>query len=148
MFRAAFCLRHGSTVSITTFFPCSPSIFRFRPSISVHLLRNIMPPKRAASSKRKADASDSEDHEEDPSSKASTKKTKKAKVDLEEAAETSSVANVAPNGQPTNKVLPVTITFPPKTPDSVRIASWNACGLAASQKKVRLIIQSMMFSMV
>jgi len=40
------------------------------------------------------------------------------------------------NPQPTNKVLPVHISFPPRAPDAFRIATWNVCGLAASQKKV------------
>ena len=40
------------------------------------------------------------------------------------------------NPQPTNKVLPVHISFPPRAPDALRIATWNVCGLAASQKKV------------
>ena len=39
--------------------------------------------------------------------------------------------------QPTNKVLPVQISFPPKMEGTVRIAAWNICGLAAAQKKVR-----------
>lgn len=42
----------------------------------------------------------------------------------------------APNGQPTNKVLPVNISFSPKTPGTLRLATWNVCSLAASQKKV------------
>jgi len=40
------------------------------------------------------------------------------------------------NPQSTNKVLPVHISFPPRAPDALRIATWNVCGLAASQKKV------------
>lgn len=40
------------------------------------------------------------------------------------------------NPQPTNKVLPVDISFPPQVPNTLRIATWNVCGLAASQKKV------------
>ncbi|PFH54216.1 hypothetical protein AMATHDRAFT_53084 [Amanita thiersii Skay4041] len=39
------------------------------------------------------------------------------------------------NTQPTNKVLPVHIKFPQRSPGAVRIATWNICGLAASQKK-------------
>ncbi|KAK0450989.1 Endonuclease/exonuclease/phosphatase [Armillaria borealis] len=70
-----------------------------------------MPPKRAGTSKRKAADSD-----DDATS------TKKAKVE-------SSVEGA----QPTNKVLPVNISFPPRK--GLRIAAWNVCGLAASQKK-------------
>ncbi|ETW86090.1 hypothetical protein HETIRDRAFT_100374 [Heterobasidion irregulare TC 32-1] len=82
-----------------------------------------MPPKRAASSsKRKASNSDSEEEFE--------KTTKKPK-----AVVTGTESDRAPNGQPTNKVLPTAISFPSRTENSVRIASWNVCGLAASQKK-------------
>lgn len=37
--------------------------------------------------------------------------------------------------QPTNKVLPVNITFPAKEEGCLRLATWNICGLNASQKK-------------
>ncbi|KAK0483746.1 Endonuclease/exonuclease/phosphatase [Armillaria novae-zelandiae] len=70
-----------------------------------------MPPKRAGTSKRKAAYSDDD-----------ATNTKKAKVE-------SSVEGA----QPTNKVLPVNISFPPRK--GLRIAAWNVCGLAASQKK-------------
>ncbi|KAI1795893.1 Endonuclease/exonuclease/phosphatase [Ganoderma leucocontextum] len=43
-------------------------------------------------------------------------------------------ANDGP-AQPTNKVLPAQITFPEKGEDTVRVAAWNICGLAAAQKK-------------
>ncbi|KAF7363609.1 DNA-(apurinic or apyrimidinic site) lyase [Mycena sanguinolenta] len=79
-----------------------------------------MPPKRASSSKRKA--SDSEDEATDTTKKA--KPTKKAKVAEERI-----------NTQPTNKVLPVNIVFPERIPGTLRLATWNVCGLAASQKK-------------
>ncbi|KAH0583726.1 DNA-(apurinic or apyrimidinic site) lyase [Termitomyces sp. J132] len=62
---------------------------------------------------------------EDADEKAKTTKTKKAKTD----------PTTPENTQPTNKVLPVTITFPQKTPGTLRIATWNICGLAASSKK-------------
>ena len=90
-----------------------------------------MPPKRAASSKkRKLPTSDNE--EEAPAAATASKKVKA------DAAGTASVGSeLAPNGQPTNKVLPVSITFPPRPEGITRIAAWNICGLAASQKKVR-----------
>jgi len=81
-------------------------------------------PKRAVSSgKRKADA--------DPAGEKSVgpERTKKAKVTVAEEGE------LAPNGQPTNKVLPVEISFPPRANGTSRIASWNICGLSSSQKK-------------
>jgi AP endonuclease-1 len=37
--------------------------------------------------------------------------------------------------QPTNKVLPVNIEFPPRHPNTLRLVTWNIAGLAASQKK-------------
>ncbi|KAI0263347.1 Endonuclease/exonuclease/phosphatase [Gloeopeniophorella convolvens] len=86
-----------------------------------------MPPKRAASSsKRKAEStSDSEEVAGD------TKKTSKKKV----AAKPTDDTGVAPNGQPNNKMLPQNITFSPKVEGTWRIASWNICSLASSQKK-------------
>lgn len=92
-------------------------------------------PKRAASSKRKA-VDEDEDEAEPSAPKAS--KSKKAKTDKNTKASVAEGADtgLAPNGQPTNKVLPVHIQFPPKTPNTVRIATWNICGLAASSKKV------------
>ncbi len=88
-----------------------------------------MPPKRAViSSKRKAE-SDS-DSEKPVQSEA----TKKAKVPA--TPELADGTGLAPNGQPTNKVLPVNISFPPRSERATRIAAWNICGLAASQKKV------------
>ncbi|KAJ7724456.1 Endonuclease/exonuclease/phosphatase [Mycena maculata] len=76
-----------------------------------------MPPK-AGSSKRKASDSDDE---------AKPKPTKKTKV-----AESLPVNS---GTQPTNKVLPVEIVFPARIPGTLRLATWNVCGLAASEKK-------------
>ena len=39
-----------------------------------------------------------------------------------------------------NKVLPVNISFPDRIEGTMRIATWNICGWAASHKKVRHII--------
>ncbi|KAJ7444905.1 Endonuclease/exonuclease/phosphatase [Mycena latifolia] len=78
-----------------------------------------MPPKRASSSKRKA--SDDDDDDTKP------KTIKKAKV--------AKVAAPVVNTQPTNTVLPVNIVFPERIPGTLRLATWNVCGLAASQKK-------------
>ncbi|KAI9459411.1 Endonuclease/exonuclease/phosphatase [Lactarius psammicola] len=88
-----------------------------------------MPPKRAAnSSKRKAESDT--DGEKPGGSKSTTKKAKVAAApNLAES------TGLAPNGQPTNKVLPVKISFPPRSERATRIASWNICSLASSQKK-------------
>lgn len=79
-----------------------------------------MPPKRAP--KRK-ESSPNGDFQEGPS-----KSNKKAKV--------SDPPPPAEGAQPTNKVLPVNISFPVRVPNTLRLATWNVCGLAASQKKV------------
>lgn len=72
--------------------------------------------------KRKASSSPGiEDPEEEPSS------SKKPKVETE---------GLSANGQPTNKVLPVKIEFPPKNEGALRISAWNICGLASASKKV------------
>ncbi|KAJ7172282.1 Endonuclease/exonuclease/phosphatase [Mycena filopes] len=78
-----------------------------------------MPPKRASSSKRKAASDSDNDEAEKPVKKAKVAKVPEARV----------------NTQPTNKVLPVNIAFPERIPGTLRLATWNVCGLAASQKK-------------
>jgi hypothetical protein len=56
-------------------------------------------------------------------------KTQRVDVPLPEVQANSS------HPQPMNKVLPAVITFPPRVPGTVRLATWNICGIAASQKK-------------
>lgn len=91
-----------------------------------------MPPKRAAStSKRKASPDDT-----DNEAPAVPKRAK---------ASSASVARYS--DQPTNKVLPVTISFPPKAENTLRFSTWNIAGLAASQKKVRNSIITIPLSM-
>ncbi|GLB34830.1 putative DNA-(apurinic or apyrimidinic site) lyase [Lyophyllum shimeji] len=75
----------------------------------------------ASSSKRKASCSDSDIEEP----KKTTKRPKKV----------ASADAIPANTQPTNKVLPIHISFPPRTSGTLRLATWNICGLAASQKK-------------
>ncbi|KAJ7063449.1 Endonuclease/exonuclease/phosphatase [Mycena amicta] len=79
-----------------------------------------MPPRRASSSKRKADSDDS---------------------DNEKVAKKPKTTEASP-GQLTNKTLPDNIQFPgvsntlsDRLPGTLRLATWNVCGLAASQKK-------------
>lgn len=88
---------------------------------------SLMPSKRASSSKRKAEPSDSEADSEAPAPKPAKKAKSKA----------STPPSPPANAQPTNKVLPTHIEFTPRAPGTVRIATWNICGLAAAQKKVR-----------
>ncbi|KAJ3556451.1 hypothetical protein NM688_g2019 [Phlebia brevispora] len=73
--------------------------------------------------KRKADTS-SPEHASDAEASQPKKKTK--------ASESTGSSG---SSQPTNKVLPVRIEFPPKTAGTLRLATWNICGLAASSKK-------------
>ncbi|KAH7929707.1 hypothetical protein BV22DRAFT_1142070 [Leucogyrophana mollusca] len=86
-----------------------------------------MPPKRKAPAKREASSSDDEDNA--PQSQSTAKKAKTSNDS------SSSDTGLAPNGQPTNKVLPVDISFPPRVEGTLRLATWNICGLATSQKK-------------
>ena len=106
------------------------------------------------------DTESSADIESDAEPKTKGRASKKAKVDTGEAKSagkakgkgTAKPANgqegakeggeegasgLAPNGQPTNKVMPVQLSFPPREEGRVRISTWNICGLAAAQKKVR-----------
>lgn len=46
-------------------------------------------------------------------------------------------STVGASSQPTNKVMPAHINFPPKKAGNIRFATWNICSYAASQKKVR-----------
>src|SRR6266851_2750058 len=116
-----------------------PHRLSFRPRSTPYVVPT-MPQKRAVSSGKRKAESDSDDGEQPVGSKPQTK-TKKAKVAAPTAAGASNPAEqhdgLAPNGQPTNKVLPVKISFPPRAEGATRIASWNICGLASSQKKVR-----------
>ncbi|KAH7889390.1 Endonuclease/exonuclease/phosphatase [Phlebopus sp. FC_14] len=88
-----------------------------------------MPPEHKAPAKRKA-ASETPSDSMEPSQSQTQPRTKKPKV-----ATSTSEDGKARNGQPTNKVLPVTISFPPRVPGTLRLATWNICGLAAAQKK-------------
>lgn len=100
-------------------------LFTPRPSTRPHI---AMPPKRKIAVKRD-DTSTASDTESVSQSQPRAKRAK-------QTAPTSDDAK-APNGQPTNKVLPVSISFPPRTVGALRFVTWNVCGLAAAQRKVR-----------
>jgi AP endonuclease-1 len=87
---------------------------------------HIMTQQRAASSVKRKAESDS-----DREKSVESKETKKAKV---AAPNTVEQAGLAPNGQPTNKALPIKISFLPRAEGAFRIASRNICTLASSQK--------------
>ncbi|KAI0064470.1 hypothetical protein BV25DRAFT_1869179 [Artomyces pyxidatus] len=82
--------------------------------------------KSTRGSKRKAETSDDEER----GSSSTATKAKKTKVSTPAVN-----SGFAPNGQPTNKVLPTKIEFPPPSEGSWRIAAWNICGWNASHKK-------------
>lgn len=98
------------------------------PSRQLHvsfLTRQLMPPKKKTAVKRKAA---SESQSDDEATQSASKKAKVSK-DLPGSA-------VASNGQPTNKVLPVNISFPPRISGTLRLSTWNICSLASASKKV------------
>jgi hypothetical protein len=97
---------------------------RVVPFAKPQLVSRLMPPNRAASSKRKV----SVDSDGESSGVAATKKPK---IDTSRPENTV----LASNGQPTNKVLPVKIEFNPRPADTLRIAAWNVTSLASSHKK-------------
>ena len=92
----------------------------------------VMPVSRNPS-KRKIDEDD--DFEDGPSSQITA---------TQESQASGSQAKKARTGGSTpehiNKVLPINISFPDRIKGTVRIATWNICGWAASHKKVRQII--------
>ncbi|KAI6109522.1 Endonuclease/exonuclease/phosphatase [Pisolithus sp. B1] len=84
-----------------------------------------MPPKRKAST-----IESNSDHDHDTASKPEAKKFKG-----KGAQESPDTTGKAANGQPTNKVPPVHISFPARAEGTLRLVTWNICGLAAAQKK-------------
>lgn len=96
-----------------------------------------MPPKRTASvkasgSKRKAQERDTDTEEETQRTQESQSTASGSKPSLKRTK-----TEYVQNGQPKNRVLPVKISFEKRKEDALRIATWNVCGWAASQKKVR-----------
>ena len=93
------------------------------------MMRTAMPPKRkiAVTDDNAVTASDSEGASQSQPSAKRVKQTESTSDDAK-----------APNGQPTNKVLPVNVVFPPRAAGTLRFATWNVCGLAAAQRKVTL----------
>ena len=107
------------------------------PSIRPLLLR-ILSHRRMPGNVSTASTSLNKGKRKAPTSQAdSESKSKKQKPTATVPSSTTNSSELAPNGQPTNKVLPTSISFPKKILGSLRIASWNVSGLAAAQKKVR-----------
>lgn len=116
---------------------------------------HTMPPKiKATRSKRKLEESASDEgetegrstHSPSPaeSKSQSTSRTQStsqsqtsgAKRQLKRAKTAGSSSGVFVNEQPTNTTLPDTIEIEAKNGGCLRIAAWNICSLASSQKKV------------
>ncbi|OJT08188.1 Exodeoxyribonuclease [Trametes pubescens] len=115
-----------------------------------------MPPKRAASKRKAASPSpepSTESHFDSGSEAPSQEDTEPAPKKRKTAAKPKAAAPAKPKAkgkgkaaakdegagvegaQPTNKVMPVDLKFPAKQEGTIRIATWNICGLAAAQKK-------------
>ncbi|KAG2750635.1 hypothetical protein P692DRAFT_20776351 [Suillus brevipes Sb2] len=87
-----------------------------------------MPPKKKTNAVKRKAASESDSQSDNEANvQSASKKTKVSRDSLEPA--------VAANGQPTNKVLPVNISFPPRIAGTVRLSTWNICSLASASKK-------------
>lgn len=125
------------------------SYLRVKSKLASNTVLYLMPPKRSASStSNKRNLPDSDADEEQKMSKASSSKRKIAASPEDtsdgESSKPTKKAKIAKpsessaDEQPTNKVLPVYIEFPPKQSGALRLATWNICGLAASSKKVNL----------
>jgi hypothetical protein len=97
----------------------APRVSRLSQILRLSVTINMPPSRSASTSKRKASPA--------PSDEDAPKATKKSKVSAASASRYSD--------QPTNKVLPVKIDFPQRVPNTLRFATWNVAGLAASQKK-------------
>ena len=100
-------------------------------STRVTLSRAAMPPKRKIDDIRDDDGTADTEGGSQSQSQSQAKRAKQTETTPGDAK--------APNGQPTNKVLPVNITFPPRAAGTLRFAAWNVCGLAAAQRKVRAL---------
>ncbi|KAG8217871.1 Endonuclease/exonuclease/phosphatase [Butyriboletus roseoflavus] len=105
---------------------CQARLLTPRPSTLSHI---AMPPKRKIAAKCD-DTSVASDTESVAQSQPQAKRVKQTK----QTAPTSDNLK-ALKGQPTNKVLPVSIVFPPRTAGTLRFVTWNVCGLAAAQRK-------------
>lgn len=93
-----------------------------------------MPPRRAASSKRKAE-SDS-DHASDAEQASQSKKSKTTRTAKRGSNDKGTVGeNASYPPQPTNLVIPTPLVLSKAAEGVTRIASWNICGLAAATKK-------------
>ncbi|KAF8480593.1 Endonuclease/exonuclease/phosphatase [Gautieria morchelliformis] len=87
-------------------------------------LHTTMAPKRTASGSKRKASTESEISDLDAPSVPSAKK-----------ARTTKKKEPVLNGQPTNTVIPVSVSFPAKSDGSLRLSAWNVSGLNASLKK-------------
>jgi len=94
-----------------------------------------MPPKlKASSSKRKVDDRDTDNEEESQQSEARASTSASAR-----SVKRTKTAEYVQNGQPKNKALPEKVEFEKKQEGTLRIVTWNVCGLAPCQKKARAV---------
>ena len=87
------------------------------------------------SSKRKIEEDD--DFEDGPSSQMTATQESQSQASQSQSSKAKKARTDGSTPEHINKVLPVNISFPARIEGTVRIATWNICGWAASQKKVR-----------
>ena len=97
----------------------------------------VMPVSRN-SSKRKIEEDD--DFEDGPSSQMTATQESQSQASQSQSSKAKKARTDGSTPEHINKVLPVNISFPARIEGTVRIATWNICGWAASQKKVRQIV--------
>lgn len=98
---------------------------------------SVMPVSRQ-SSKRKIEEDD--DFEDGPSSQMTAIQESQSQASQSQSSKAKKARTGGPTPEHINKALPVNISFPDRIKGTVRIATWNICGWAASHKKVRQII--------
>lgn len=126
----AFATQRVSSRPFSPYFPVHIRLIPDGHSLKSSSSISAMPPKKKPTKRAREETPDSGSESEPKQKKASSSK-KKAKTSTSEALDE--------NAQPTNTTMPENIQFPVKTADTTRIATWNICGLVASQKKVRRI---------
>lgn len=120
----------ASTVRLRPSFTALPPTLRLLQVRLYTTTKSTMPPKKISKKRAREETPDTDAERE--AEQASTSTKPKASGSKKKAK-----ASPSENTQPTNTALPAEITFPPKSEGTTRIATWNVCGLAASQKKVR-----------
>jgi AP endonuclease 1 len=84
--------------------------------------------------------------EDGPSSQ--TTATQESQSQASQSSKSKKARTGGPTPEHVNKVLPPNISFPARIEGTVRIATWNICGWAASQKKVNQMIYVALLSLI